>query len=184
MHENLPLSLKFIAMDEGGFAERPSEPGGAVNKGVSLLVFQEWRQKQGMFAPAVADLKELTDEEAGEIFTKKYASPTHFDEMPAGLDYALLNAAVMEGVRGGMTLLQKALGIPIITGRFDGATWDALRGKDTWDVTSFLLMHHLNKKLHTPGCAKFGSGWGTRILRVANRAKEMMGDRTALADQS
>lgn len=152
MRKNLPLALSYILMDEGGFAARAEEPGGAVNKGVSLLVFKEWRARLGLAEPTVDDLRELTDEEAGEIFAARYAEPIGFDRLPAGMDYALLNTAVMEGVRGARLLyLDKGVSSPLE-----------------------LILHHMNKKLHAPSRDKFGPGWGDRLVRVAERTKRMM----------
>jgi lysozyme family protein len=57
------FSIEYVLNDEGGFAERASEPGGAVNKGISMLVFREWRHSKGKPDPTLDDLRNLTDED-------------------------------------------------------------------------------------------------------------------------
>lgn len=173
MQENLEQSLNFILSDEGGFALRAAEPGGSVNKGISMLVFDEWRVKQGKKPPSVDALRALSTAEAKEIYTEKFWTPLHGNDLPTGLDYAMLNTAVMEGVVGAVSLLQESMGL-VKTGHYNDVTWATLAKSDPKITTLELLVHHLNKKLHALSASKYGIGWGDRIVRVKNRAMEMM----------
>ncbi len=176
MEENLKRSVELVLMDEGGFAERAAEPGGAVNKGISLLVFQEWRKKQNphSFLAGIDDLRAMSTIEAMAIYGEKYATPMRFNSHPIGLDYLLLDTAVMEGVRGAIMLLQQAIGIPT-SGTWDTATLEALSLQpDARSTMLKLTCERLNKKLHGAHVADYGAGQGNRIMRSKDRALEMM----------
>ena len=43
MLSNFAKVMDLIFINEGGYAERDSEPGGAVNMGVSMVTFIAWR---------------------------------------------------------------------------------------------------------------------------------------------
>ncbi len=164
-------------MDEGGFAKRAAEPGGAVHKGISLQVFQEWRKKQNPQAPlaTIDDLRALSDLEAIAIYSTMYATPMRFNSHPAGLDYALLDTAVMEGVRGAIMVLQQAIGEAPPSGTWDAATLEALSLQpDARSTMLKLTCERLNKKLHGAHVADYGAGQGNRIMRAKDRALEMM----------
>src|SRR5882757_9614145 len=100
MKSNELAALDFVLKDEGGYAERPEEGGGAVNKGVTFTVFKAWRLKQNKPEPTWADLKAMTVEEAGQIYAAQFFEGVHFDDLPAGIDYCVLDAAVNGGVAG------------------------------------------------------------------------------------
>ncbi len=172
MQENLERSLTAILADEGGFALRPAEPGGSVNKGISMLVLDEWRRKQGKPPPQVDDLRRISKAEASAIYTEQYWKPLQADKLPAGLDYALVNIGVMEGPTGARTLLQQALGVPV-SGHYDDETWEEIEKTDPKFLIVKLIALHLNKKLHAMSAGKYGIGWGDRIVRVLTRALEM-----------
>lgn len=176
MKDNLNRSLEWSRSAEGGFAKRADEPGGAVNKGVSFLVFQEWRKKQGKPAPTLGDLQAITDEEAIDLYSDKYAKPIQFDDIPIGLDFALLDISIMEGVRGGLTLLQQALNLRTVSGTFDMETRGALLHADVPTVIAKLTILQMNRKMHAASVDRFGKGWGDRIVRRYNKALEMIDD--------
>lgn len=111
MRANVDAALAFVFKDEGGYAERPEEGGGAVNMGITFEVFKFWRLGKGFPEPTWADLKAMSKSEATEIYIVQYLNAVHFDELPAGVDYAVYDASITGGVTGSTKLLQKALGL-------------------------------------------------------------------------
>jgi lysozyme family protein len=181
MQENLKPSLVWCRANEGGFALRPplpdgtgGEPGGAVNRGVSMLVLEEYCKKHGMPPPTIDDLRKLTDANADAIYEEMFAKPIRFDELPAGLDFVMLDTAIMEGVKGSILLLQQALDLKSVTGALDIVTWQVVTRCDVqWTVAKLIILH-MSKKMHSPSVSKFGPGWGDRIVRRTNHAKAIM----------
>jgi lysozyme family protein len=112
MQANLSKALGWIFISEGGFAVRETEPGGAVNMGVSMQTFAKWRYPQ---AVTIADLKQLTVAEATQIYNSMYASHINFAQLPSGLDYCVLDAAVNEGVAASIIFLSLGLQSPPVT---------------------------------------------------------------------
>jgi lysozyme family protein len=174
MRGNLAASLSYIFNDEGGFAERPEEPGGACNMGVSLVALDRWRKSKGQGRPGVDDVRALTKDEATDIYTAHYAAPVRFDDLPSGLDYVMLNTAVMQGVTGAIQLLQAALGMATPLGRYDDTTWEAIKASDVGEVAREVLILQARNKLSQTSASKFGRGWGDRIVRVLDRAKPLL----------
>ena len=156
MKENLSLSLIYILNDEGGFAERKAEPGGAVNRGISLeALAEDWNKNKRKSIPTVNDLNNLSEEEAMRIYTDHYAKSIGFDDLPVPLDYVMLNTAVMEGITGANELLFLS------------------KAKTPIETAANMLIFQLAKKLKKPSRDKFGPGWADRIMRVWARARSM-----------
>ena len=103
-------AMIYILNEEGGFATRPTEGGGAVNMGITYSVFRDWRAKQGKDAPSFADLKAMPRNEAIAIYRARFADMIRFDELPRGVGYVVLDSAVNNGVSGAMRVLARALG--------------------------------------------------------------------------
>jgi lysozyme family protein len=53
----------FILKWEGGFSNDSIDSGGITMKGVTLSAFQEYQSKNGLPAPTVSDLKNISDKE-------------------------------------------------------------------------------------------------------------------------
>ena len=103
-------AMAFVFKDEGGFAIRNTEGGGAVNMGVALTVFAQWRTKQGKPYPTIPDLERMTAYEAKMIYRALFADTIRFDDLPVGVGYLVLDSAVNNGITGAMRILARALG--------------------------------------------------------------------------
>jgi len=108
MQNNLITALNLIFFWEGGFAIRATEPGGAVNMGVSLQTLIQWRASKNLPIPTIPDLQLMPKKEAIDIYTSLYADKISFNDLPNGLDYCCLDSAVNEGVGGTIRFLADA----------------------------------------------------------------------------
>jgi lysozyme family protein len=199
MKSNLDSALAFVLKDEGGYAEREEELGGAVNMGITFTVFAAWRQGKGMPMPTFADMKAMTVDEAKQIYTAQYVSPVHFDDLPTGVDYVVLDAAVNGGVTGSIKLLQTALGLKPVDGHYGLVTKWAANHRDVPKLIAALcaarLAHYKTFKRFTKqvvtakgpltnkdGTPKtWGDIWATRIKLVEKRALAMAGQPATVA---
>lgn len=162
MRANLDKALAYVFVSEGGFAQRPTEPGGAVNMGISLQAYAAWWVKLAATsgappdAPTIADLQKMTKEEAIAIYDTLYAEPIGFDALPSGVDYCALDAAVNEGVGWTKRIMQ------------------AMPVSAADDVIDFVCDTRLAGKRKRPQWVQFGRGWTSRIESVRKHAKEMV----------
>jgi lysozyme family protein len=73
----LPVLLGF----EGGFVDDPVDPGGATNKGITLKTFTSAAPSLLNISPTLANLKALTDEQAGLLYKALYWDKIQGDEI-------------------------------------------------------------------------------------------------------
>ena len=71
----------------------PEDPGGATNLGVTKRVMQEFLGR----AVSMGEMKSLTTEDVKPVYKKLYVDKVRFDELPAELDWAVLDWAVNSG---------------------------------------------------------------------------------------
>lgn len=94
------VSLAFVLRAEGGYVNDPSDPGGATNMGITQRTFNDWRRFNDK---PVADVRELTISEAGEIYKASY-----WDEVTSGLSWpmnlVIFDAAVNHGIAAAHTI--------------------------------------------------------------------------------
>ena len=177
MKENWKVSMFHVLKDEGGYGERSSEPGGAVNKGVTFEAFKFYCKKKNLPEPTFDDLKAISVETAMEVFRGQYADLIHFDELPHGSDYCMLDSAINNGPGGSIRFLQRALELPI-TGKFDAVTLEKAKAMDATElVNKFcdirLKIQKTFKNYNYPTGHKgktYGWVWDRRVGLVRTRA--------------
>ncbi len=189
INENLPLNflddMKYVFQDEGGYAERAAEGGGAVMMGITFATFRIWRLTNGMPEPKWDDLKALQKPEALQIYWAQYGKQIHFLEMPIGADYCVLDSAVNNGITGAIRFLQEALGFKdaMIDGHYGLATSWAVRHRDPIKLVDAFcdvrLAHQKNFKLYKvpisdKSTKTWGQVWDSRVKLVRSRAKVLI----------
>jgi lysozyme family protein len=183
MQSNLAQALSFILDDEGSEVNiGGSEPGGGSRYGVSLTALADYNRRHGLAAPTLDDIRAMTPELAGKIYTVNFAAPIRFDDLPAGADYRLLDIAVNLGVTGGAIALQLALGLWPLTGAVDDHTIGVIAGMDRVGLIMALSAAWITKKHESPNWnpspitkTGYGHGWSNRNARATARALSMIG---------
>ena len=165
--QNWPLIASWIKQSEGGFVDNPRDPGGATNYGITLRTLSAWRK----MPCTVDDIGALTWGDAREIVKTLYWDTVHGDELPAGLDYCVADAAVNSGPVQAIKWLQRSLGI-VADGRFGPVTAQAVKSIrdpkaaiERYDAARLGFMRHLRT------WPVFGRGWFARVNLVTERAK-------------
>ena len=149
MRENWDRAIASVLLWEGGSAIRANEPGGAVNRGISLQAFRVEHPEA-----SIQDLLEMSEVEAKRIYRQNYADRIGFDSLPPGLDVAALHGSVMFGVNG----LRKMADI---------ANGDY----------GYLVILMMQNKMHRQDGVRFMPGWSDRFVAVYKVAKEIAGVR-------
>lgn len=104
--EAIPIILKH----EGLFVNHPSDPGGATNRGITLKLFKRYAVSLGL-NPTVEDLKNLTEEQAKEIYFQEFWQQMKGDEIESQqIANIVFDGFVNMGGRA-LKLLQKEAGV-------------------------------------------------------------------------
>src|ERR1017187_2700180 len=132
MQTNLATALAYIDEDEGPEVNiSPDEPGGASCRGVTMEVLREYNNAHGLPSPtSVDDIKGMTAELAGTIFTWRFLDPLRFNELPSGVDYRMADAAITLGKTGACLAVQMAMAMWPVTGVMDDETIASIKAEE------------------------------------------------------
>jgi lysozyme family protein len=105
-----PAALKETLKWEGGYVNHPADPGGPTNFGVTQRVYDGYRGGKGLPKQSV---RYIGQGEVQAIYGQLYADKIRFDDLPAGIDLAVFDAAVNSGPGQAAKWLQRALGVKV-----------------------------------------------------------------------
>lgn len=95
MKSTWPIALKHVLKYEGGYVNHPLDPGGATNFGIIQRTYDAWNKKH--FKP-LQDVRHISQEEVASIYQTEYWIPVGCEDLPAGFDMCVFDAAVNCGV--------------------------------------------------------------------------------------
>lgn len=105
MDEEFKKCMKFCFRWEGSYVFNKLDPGGETNFGVTRSVYDNYRRQNRLPAKPV---KEMTKEEAEEIYYKNYWLSGQCNKVPYPLNLVMLDTAINFGIQGMTNLLQPA----------------------------------------------------------------------------
>lgn len=160
--------------DEGGFGIDPLDPGGATTLGITIIDARKYAAEFGWIVGrqvTVQDMKVMPKWFAAKVYRKHYADPMRYDELPAGFDYSVLDAAINSGVGRAPVWAGKALGITAKSINDVVAPANAAKDKvgiiqKYWSAR-LAFLHGLRTWSH------FGGGWGRRCAQGEAAAVKM-----------
>lgn len=159
-------AIKGILNREGGFVNKPNDPGGATKYGITRNTLKAWRNK----AVSVDDVKNLTIEEATKIYKKQYFEGPGI--LRIGNDILaeqVIDAAVNHGTHKAVEMLQEAVGADI-----DGGIGPNTIGKvsETKPYIAYFNFMKIRLKYyatiidHNHELQEFGAGWMNRCATM------------------
>lgn len=159
MISSWPAAIEFVLKMEGGEEGEhdPNDPGGFTKFGISSKAYP------------TMDIKNLTREQAVEIYRRDYWSACHCDELPAGFDIAVFDAAVNMGVVKSRRLLQIALETEV-DGIIGEKTIRAAFAASPRRLTKLLavrLAEYARIMAENPKLLVFATNWSFRVLSLA-----------------
>ncbi|GLK69917.1 glycoside hydrolase family 108 protein [Ancylobacter dichloromethanicus] len=164
-------ALKRVLVHEGGYADHPADPGGATMKGVTQRVYDGWRARHGLPQRPV---RRIEPGEVAAIYRRQYWDAVRGDDLPAGLDYALFDAAVNSGPAQAAKWLQRTLKVAA-DGQIGEATLAGLAGRDAATLVDGVCDRRLAMLRTLRTFATFGAGWTRRVAEVRAVAERMAG---------
>jgi lysozyme family protein len=151
---------------EGGFVCNAADPGGATKFGITLATLSTVRGK-----PCdQEDVRALTTADAAKIYADRYWPAAHGDDLAAGVDLIMFDAAVNQGPHGAAECLQAAVGVDV-----DGAI-----GPKTLAAAAAIAPGVLIEKVRRarearyredPDFVHFGHGWLNRLTGISKTAQ-------------
>ena len=168
MLTNYAKCLPEILRHEGGWADHPSDPGGATMKGITIGTYRQWKGR----AVTKAELRAISDEEIAAIYKRNYWDKVRGDDLPAGLDLVAFDAAVNSGPARGARWLQTALGVAA-DGKIGPKTIAAAEAADAATAINRALDVRLSFLKGLKTWPTFGKGWGRRVSDVRKVALGM-----------
>jgi lysozyme family protein len=135
METSFGQALAFTLRWEGGYVDNPQDPGGETNFGISKRAYPH------------LNIKELTKEQAGEIYHRDYWAKAGCPEIAYPLDIVVFDTAVNVGVSRALDFL-----------------------KVTHDVESYLLLR-LKFYISLNIAKTFIFGWTRRVISLWNEAR-------------
>lgn len=140
---------------EGGYVNNPNDPGGETKYGISKKAYP------------YLDIKNLTIEQAKEIYKKDYWDRCKCDFIPDALSLAVFDFAVNSGQNRAVRYLQRAARITI-----DGVAGNQTIGACNRIPTKYILEEYIKARLlYLRGLKTFkyfGNGWTARVMLVKN----------------
>jgi len=177
MKQNWQQILKWLAVTEGGYVNHPADPGGPTNKGVTQRVYDAWRTRRGK---PKNDVRHITRQEAEAIYKAQYWDKVMGDDLPSGVDYAVLDFAVNSGVHRAVKFAQEIVGVPV-DGVMGQVTLTAIVGFGSVQLIDRLCDKRFAFVRRLRTYRVFGKGWEVRISRVKNASMAMAQENTDAA---
>ena len=169
MKDNFDEALKAVLHHEGGYVNHPSDPGGMTNLGCTKRVWEEWC---GHEVDEKA-MRALTPADVAPLYKSKYWDKIKGDDLPAGVDYVVFDAAINSGPGRAAKWLQSCVGVEP-DGGIGPKTLAAVDAFDAKTLVDDYAKRRLSFLMDLPTWPTFGKGWGRRVEEVRKAGLEMV----------
>ena len=150
--------IEKVLEHEGGYVNDPKDLGGETKYGITKRFYPD------------VDIKNLTIEEAKEIYKKDYWDKNRVESLPQNLWHIYFDMCVNMGKRTAVKVLQRAAvnrGRDIdVDGGLGPATIGALKGVEIDRVRAFRVKYYVDLITNKPEQEKFYLGWFRRATEV------------------
>ena len=150
--------IKKVLEHEGGYVNDPKDLGGETKYGITKRFYPD------------VDIKNLTIEQATEIYKKDYWDKNKVESLPQNLLHIYFDMCVNMGKRTAVKVLQRAAnnkGRDIeVDGGLGPMTIGALKGVELDRVRAFRVKYYVDLITARPEQEKFYLGWFRRATEV------------------
>jgi lysozyme family protein len=166
------LLLGRVLVHEGGFVDHPKDPGGATNFGVTQNVYDAHRRNNKL---AVRPVFAIKFDEVKAIYKLMYWDVIRGEQLPKGVDYAVLDLAINSGVNRAIRYLQLACGLKD-DGIIGPRTLEQANKLDPELLVAKIMQRRKSFLTQLRTFPTFGKGWLARVESVkATALKEAKG---------
>lgn len=172
------LALQFVLQKEGGYSNHQADNGGETNFGIADKRDGKADGKTDINGDGIAEtrIKDLTSQQAGEIYWREYWLKCRCDRLPAGIDLSVFDAAVNCGPRKAALFLQQALGLPEdkCDGKIGPLTISAAELGDAAEIIARIATIRCDYYRSLSDFKTFGNGWLNRTAACEKRSLELL----------
>lgn len=147
---NFDAAFDRLMGHEGGYVNDPNDPGGETNWGISKRSYPN------------VDIKNLTRDQAKEIYRRDFWARIRADEMYDGVAFQALDFAVNSGIDTAIRKLQSAVRVAD-DGYWGPVTRAAVAAMSESDVIMRLLARRIRFLTKRKNWQHAGAGWMNRI---------------------
>ena len=165
MKDNFQKALAAVLVHEGGFVNNPKDPGGMTNLGCTKAV---WEEHCGHDVDEKV-MRALTPNDVGPLYKRKYWDKVCGDDLPAGVDYVVFDAAINSGPGRAAKWLQACVGVEV-DGGIGPKTLAAVRAFSPKHLIEDYSKRRLSFMMDLPTWDTFGRGWARRVAEVESSA--------------
>lgn len=160
-------AMARVFADEGGYTNDPVDPGGATNWGITIIDARKYWKPNA----TADDVRNMPKSVASNIYRAHYANPMRYDQLPAGFDYSVLDAAINSGVGrapvwGGRALGKETKDIDTVVSLANAYPDKVKAIQNYWAIRLAFL-----RGLKT--FWRFGKGWTRRVTSGEAAAVKM-----------
>ena len=151
--------ISKVLHHEGGYVNDPKDLGGETNFGITKRWYPD------------LDIKNLTKEDAIEIYKKDYWDRFKLDEFPKHLQHIYFDMVVNFGKSGAVKVLQRAANAKNkekidVDGGIGPATLKAIQNLELERVRAYRVLRFANLVIKKPEQERFWFGWYRRATEV------------------
>ncbi len=162
MNNSFEPAMRAVLEWEGGYVDNPDDPGGKTKYGISKKAHPD------------VDMRKLTKDKARKIYRADYWTPAGCDELPAGLDLIVFDAAVNCRVDRAIRFLQHGVGTKV-DGIWGPNTRNAAQTADPKQALREIVARRGEYYGSlTDLFEDFGLGWMRRLSDMHQRALELI----------
>jgi lysozyme family protein len=167
MKETYQDAMTRVYQDEGGYSNDPGDAGGPTMYGITIWDARKYWKPNA----TAADVKAMPKSVAAEIYEQHYAHPLAYDQLPAGVDYAVLDYGINSGISRSTKVLQRIVGVPV-DGIMGPATISATNSANPVNLINAIYDERIAflKRLGKP---QFMKGWMSRCNRGRKLALDL-----------
>tara|TARA_R110000824_G_scaffold264988_1_gene453839 strand:- start:513 stop:989 length:477 start_codon:yes stop_codon:yes gene_type:complete len=150
--------IERVLEHEGGYVDDPDDLGGETNYGITKRFYPD------------VDIKNLTKEEAKQIYYDDYWLKNKVDKMPSQLKHIYFDMCINMGKKTAVKILQGACigkGKDIaLDGGLGANTFKAVKDVEVERVRAYRVKYYVDIITRKPEQEKFYYGWFRRSLQV------------------
>jgi lysozyme family protein len=171
---NFDRMFDLVAGHEGGFSDKPADPGNWTGGAVGVGVCRGTKFGVSAAAYPGLDIANLTLDEAKTIYRRDYWDKIAGDRLPAALALLAFDAAINNGTGRSVRWLQRAAQVAQ-DGVIGPKTLDAIgqiagRPDGIIELCTEFLAQRLVFMTALPTWKTFGLGWARRLCRLPYEA--------------